>query len=57
MKLETLKICIENNLINDFIGPSKFFIKAYILFVKNSDESFWLSVNYQYLYNLIMKNQ
>ena len=39
MKLEILKMYIENNLANNFIKLSKFLIKAFIFFNKKLHES------------------
>ena len=56
VKLETLKVYIENYLANRFIRPSKSLARAPILFDKKLDDSLRLFVNYQGLNNLTIKN-
>ncbi len=56
VELETLKAYIENNLANSFIRPSKSPARASILFDKKPDGSQRLSVDYQGLNNLTIKN-
>ena len=46
LELETSKACIETNLANGFIRPSKSPASAPILFDRKSDSSFRLCVNY-----------
>ena len=57
VELETLKIYIKTNLANDFIRPSKFLVRALVLFNKKLDESLCLCVNYCGFNNLTIKNQ
>ncbi len=57
MKLEILKAYIKNNLVNNFINPSKSLIRAPILFDMKLDGSLRLCIDYQDLNNLIIKNQ
>ena len=57
VKLEILKVYIENNLANDFIRLSKFFVVALIFFNKKLNKSLWLYINYQVFNNLIIKNR
>ena len=57
MELETLKTYIETNLANGFIRPSKSPAGAPILFVRKSDGSLRLCVNYRGLNNLTIKNR
>ena len=56
VELETLKVYIETNLANGYIGPSKSPASASIVFDQKSDNFLWLCVNYQGLNNLIIKN-
>ncbi len=56
IELETLKTYIETNLANSFIRLSKSPAKAPILFVRKSDRSLRLFVNYRGLNNLTIKN-
>ena len=57
VELETLKIYIETNLVNDFICTSKSPMEAPILFDMKSDGSFYLCVDYWGLNNITIKNQ
>ena len=57
VELETLKTYIETNLANGFIRPSKSPAGAPILFVRKSDGSLRLCVNYRGLNNLTLKNR
>ncbi len=57
VELEILKAYIENNLVSNFIRPSKSPAGALILFNKKLDGSLRLCVNYQALNNLIIKNR
>ncbi len=57
VELETLKAYIENNLVSNFIRPSKSPARALILFNKKLDGSLRLYVDYQSLNNLTIKNQ
>ncbi len=57
VELETLKTYIETYLKTGFIRPSKSSARAPIFFDKKFDGSFYLSVNYQDLNNLTIKNQ
>ena len=57
IELETLKAYIKTNLANGFIRPSKSPVGALIIFKRKSDGLLWLSVNYQGLNNLTIKNQ
>ncbi len=52
VKLEPLKVYIENNLVNDFIRPSKFLITVLIFFDRKPDRSLRLCIDYQGLNNL-----
>ena len=56
VKLEILKACIENNLANGFIRPSKSPVRVLILFDKKPDGSLRLCVDYRSFNNLIIKN-
>lgn len=56
IELETLKTYIEINLANSFIRPSKSPAGTFILFVKKSNGSLYLYVNYQDPNNLTIKN-
>ena len=56
MELEILKTYIKNNLANNFIRPSKFFIKILIFFDKKSNRSLKLYIDYHGLNNLTIKN-
>lgn len=56
IQLKILKTYIKTNLINSFIKLLKFPVKAFILFVRKSYNSFCLCINYQALYNLIIIN-
>ena len=56
VKLETLKVYIENNLVNGFIRPFKSSTRVPILFNKKTDGSLRLYMNYQGLNNLTIKN-
>ncbi len=55
VKLETLKIYIKNNLVNDFIKPFKFLAETLIFFNKKLNGSLQLYIDYQGLNNLIIK--
>ena len=55
VKLKTLKTYIENNLVNSFIRPFKFFAEALILFDKKPDGSLRLYMDYRGLNNLTIK--
>ena len=57
VELEILKIYIETNFTNKFIGPSKSVLVTFILFVKKPDGSFRLYIDYYSLINLTIKNQ
>ena len=57
IELEILKTYIKTNLANDFIRPSKFPARAFILFDRKPDKSFHLCVDYRCLNNIIIKNQ
>ena len=57
VKLEILKVYIENNLANNFIRPFKSLARALIFFDKQSDNSLRLCVNYQGFNNLTIKNR
>ena len=57
MELKTLKAYIKTNLVNDFIGPSKFPAIASILFDQKSDNFLRLYVNYRGLNNPTIKNR
>ncbi len=57
MELETLKAYIKNNLTSSFIRPSKSPAGAPILFDKKQDGSLRLSMDYQGLNNLSIKNR
>lgn len=56
VELEILKTYIETNLAKDFIQPFKSLLGTLILFIKKSDRSFHLCVNYKGLNYLIIKN-
>lgn len=56
VKLETFKILIKINLANSFIKPFKSLVGVFILFLKISDCSLFLSVNYQSFNNLTINN-
>lgn len=56
VELETLKIYIEANLVNGFIGPSKSLISTLILFIQKKNGSFHLCINCRGLNKLIIKN-
>lgn len=56
VKFETLKTYIKINLVISFIRPSKFPIDILILFIRKSNGSLYLYVNYQVLNNLTIKN-
>ena len=56
VELETFKTHIKTNLASGFIKASKSLVGAQILFVRKFDSSFCLSVVYQGLNNLIIKN-
>ena len=56
VELKTFKIYIETNLANGFIRALKSLAGAPILFVRKSNSSLCLCVNYQGLKNLIIKN-
>ncbi len=56
VELETLKAYIKNNLVNDFIRPSKSPARVSILFDKKPNGSLRLYVDYQSLTNLTIKN-
>ena len=55
VKLKTFKTYIKTNLINGFIRTSKLLADALILFLRKSDRSLCLCVNYQGLNNLMIK--
>ena len=57
MELKILKAYIKNHLVNYFIRPSKFYIRALIFFDKKPNGSLKLYVNYQSFNNLIIKNE
>ncbi len=57
VELETLKAYIKNNLVSDFIRPSKSPAGAVILFDKKPDDSLRLCVDYRGLNNLTIKNR
>ena len=57
VELKTLKTYNKTNLNNGFICSSKLPASAFILFIKKSDSSFRLCVDYQGFNNLIIKNQ
>ena len=57
MELETLKTYIKTHLKTGLIQPSKSPAGAPILFNKKPDDSLWLSINYQGLNNLTIKNR
>ena len=57
VKLETLRVYIENNLIHGFIKPSKSPAGAPIFFDKKPDGNSRLCVDYRGLNNLTIKNQ
>lgn len=56
IKLETLKTYIETNLANNFIWPSKFFIRVPIFFDQKSDRNFRFYIDYWTFNNLIIEN-
>ena len=56
IELETLKKDIENNLVNSFIIPSKFFVGAPIAFNKKLNKSPRLSIDIWDLNNLTIYN-
>ncbi len=56
VELETLKVYIENNLVNGFIRPFKSPIEVSILLNKKPNGSLRLVVDYQGLNNLTIKN-
>ena len=57
VELKMLKTYIKNNLINDFIRPSKSLIRAPIFFDKKLDRSLRLYIDYRDFNNLIIKNR
>ena len=57
VKLETLKIYIETNLVSGFIRPFKSPAGASIFFNKKPDDNLKLYVNYRGFNNLTIKNQ
>ena len=57
VELEIFKTYIETNLANGFIRASKSLASAPILFVRKTNGSFCLCVNYRGLNNLMIKNQ
>ena len=57
VKLDTLKAYIENNLANGFIKPSESPVRTFIFFDKKPDISLKLSVDYQGVNNLTIKNR
>lgn len=57
MKLEILKIYMENNLANNFIKSSKSVTGSLIFFDKKPNKSLRLYVDYQDLHNLTIKNR
>ena len=57
IELKTLKTYIKANLANGFIRPSKFLVKALILFDRKPDRIFRLYVDYWGLNNITIKNQ
>lgn len=56
VELESLKTYIETNLANSFIRLSPSSTSASILFDRKHNGSLYFYVNYQSLYNLIIKN-
>lgn len=56
MKLKTLKIYIETNLVHGFIKPLKSPAGAPILFIKKSDKTVQLYIDYRGLIKLTIKN-
>ena len=56
VELETLKTYIETHLKTGFIWPSKSPVRAFILFDKDPNGSFWLCVDYWSLNNFTIKN-
>lgn len=56
MQLKILKTYIKTNLANDFIIPSKSFPEALVPFIRKSNNSLYLCVDYQGLKNFIIKN-
>ena len=56
VELKSLKTYIETNMANNFIQASKLPASALILFVRKSNSSFCLCVNYWGLNNLTIKN-
>lgn len=56
VKLEILKTYIETHLKTEFIQPSKSPTGAPILFDKKPDNSLYLSIDYQSLNNIAIKN-
>ncbi len=56
VELEILKAYIKNNLVNSFIRPFNFPIRAPILFDKKPNTNLRLCVDYQGLNNLTIKN-
>ena len=57
VELKSLKTYIETNLANGFIRSSKLPAGAPILFIRKTNGSFYLCINYQELNNLIIKNR
>ena len=57
VELETSKLYIKINLVNSFIKPSKSADDASIFFVKKSNRSLQLYIDYRGLNNPIIKNQ
>ena len=57
MELKTLKTYIETNLANGFIQPLKSLADAPILFIRKSNGSLRLCIDYESLNNLTIKNR
>ena len=55
VELKTLKTCIETNLANDFVQPSKSPARAFIFFDRKPDRSFCLWINYRVSIILLSK--
>ena len=55
-ELKTVKTYIETNWANGFVWASKLLVSASILFIRKSNSSLCLYVNYQRLNNLTIKN-
>ena len=56
MNLEILKTYIEPNLVNGFIMSFNSLVSASIFFVKKSNRSFWLYIDYKDFNKLTIKN-